>query len=223
MPGAMSRKRRRPAGQPFVRDEQRDDQHDRGDGEPQEVEHRRQRREPGRVAHGGREDQRRQHHQERQHQQRERRDQHVADRSSRSSHQRPRLGHAIGAVERDAQAVDAARGEEDRQHDADGQHVAARGAEHVVDLAWRAASRPASARLRSRMLRDLVGQVLRAEEAGQRGHHDQERKQRHQRRERDVARDRPAVIVVEAIEGVQRDAIARRRSRTAFSAQDNRT
>ena len=48
-------------------------------------------------------------------------------------------------------------------------------------------------------VREVVGDVLRAEEAGQRRHHDQEGKQRQQRRERDVARQRPAVILAERV------------------------
>ena len=44
-------------------------------------------------------------------------------------------------------------------------------------------------------MRGFVGEFLRAEEeAGKRGDHDQKRKQRHQRRQRDVAGDRPAVV-----------------------------
>jgi hypothetical protein len=45
----------------------------------------------------------------------------------------------------------------------------------------------------------LVGQRLRAEQAGERGEQDQEREQRRQGRERDVARDRPAVVGDEAL------------------------
>src|SRR5262249_13836041 len=48
------------------------------------------------------------------------------------------------------------------------------------------------------------------QEAAERCHQDQERKQRHQRRQRDVARDRPAVIGEKAIESVLDDAKAER-------------
>ena len=55
--------------------------------------------------------------------------------------------------------------------------------------------------------RGLVRELLGAEQRGQRGDENQEWKQRHQRRQRDVARDRPAVIVVEGVEGVERDSV----------------
>jgi hypothetical protein len=51
----------------------------------------------------------------------------------------------------------------------------------------------------------LVGQFLGAEKAGERGEHDQEWKQRHQRRQRDMAGDRPAVVGEEGVERIQAD------------------
>ena len=52
----------------------------------------------------------------------------------------------------------------------------------------------------------FVGQLLGAENAGQRGQHDEEREHGHQRRQRDVAGDGPAVIGKELPEGVERHA-----------------
>jgi hypothetical protein len=56
-------------------------------------------------------------------------------------------------------------------------------------------------------LRGLVGEFLGAEKARQRGQYDQEREQRHQGRQRDVAGDRPAVIGKKRIERVHRDEV----------------
>ena len=47
-----------------------------------------------------------------------------------------------------------------------------------------------------------LGEGLRAEKAGQRRREDQERKQRHQRGDRQMARHRPAVVVVEMAERI---------------------
>jgi hypothetical protein len=52
---------------------------------------------------------------------------------------------------------------------------------------------------------NLVGEILGADEGRQRRHQNEEREQRHQGRERDVACDRPAVVLEESIEGTDRD------------------
>ena len=54
--------------------------------------------------------------------------------SSRVNHQAPRLAEAVGAVEPDAQALDAARCEIERKHEAEGQHVAAPAGEDRMNL-----------------------------------------------------------------------------------------
>jgi hypothetical protein len=57
-------------------------------------------------------------------------------------------------------------------------------------------------------LRDLIGEVLGAEqEAGQCGDEDEKGKQRHQCRQGDMARDRPAVVARKIVEGIDGDAI----------------
>src|SRR5690606_19050908 len=53
----------------------------------------------------------------------------------------------------------------------------------------------------------FVRQLARAEQRGrQRGHENEEREQRHQNRHGDVTGDRPALVDVEAFEGVVEDA-----------------
>ena len=146
------------------------------------------------------------HDQERHRERGEGGDQRVADRFQPQPVPRPRFDHRIGAVERDPQRLDAVGGEIDRQHRADGQDVAARRGQHVVDFARQ--------RVRDLLRPDLqqqlhraVGEFLGAEKAGQRRQHDQEREQRHQRRQRDMARDRPAVIGQERIERLHHDEV----------------
>ena len=56
-------------------------------------------------------------------------------------------------------------------------------------------------------LRDLIGEFDGAEVRRQRGDQDQEREQRHQRGQRNVAGDRPAVVGIEAKERIQCGAI----------------
>ena len=145
MPGAIVEERPPAGRQPFVHDHQRDDQHDRGDRDAQEVEHEPQRLQQRHVANRGGEDQRRQHHQERQHQQADRGDQHVADRFQPQQPPASALGHAVGAVQADAQALDAARGEVDRERDADGEQVAAGAEQHAGGFRLRSATPPRSA------------------------------------------------------------------------------
>ena len=51
-------------------------------------------------------------------------------------------------------------------------------------------------------VRGFIGEFFRAEkEAGQRRDHDQKRKQGHQRGQRDMARDRPAIVGDEMAKG----------------------
>ena len=147
-------------------------------------------------------DQRAEHDQERHRQRGEGGDQRVADRFQPQPVPAPRLDHRIGAVERDAQRLDAVGGEIHRQHRADGQDVAAGGGQHVVDLARQRIGDLFRPDLQQQSRR-LVGEFLGAEKAGQRGQHDQERKQRHQGRQRDVAGDRPAVIGEKRVERIQ--------------------
>src|SRR5262245_48152058 len=58
---------------------------------------------------------------------------------------------------------------------------------------------------RKHQLRNLIGQIAGAENAGERGEQDEERKHRHQRGERDVARDRPTVVGEETPIGIEGD------------------
>ena len=150
--------------------------------------------------------QRSEHDQERHRQRGEGRDQRVADRFQPQPVPAPRLDHGIGAVERDPQALDAVGGEVDREHDADGQRIAARGGQHVVDFA-RQRIRDLQRPDLQHQARGLIGEFLGAEKSGQRRQHDQKRKQRHQRRERDMARDRPAVIGEKRVKRVHDDQI----------------
>ena len=130
----------------------------------------------------------------------------VADRFQPQPVPAPRLPHRIGAVERDAQRLDAVGGEIYRQHRADGQDVAARRRQHVVDFSRQRVGDLSGPDLQQQPHR-LVGEFLGAEEAGQRGQHDQERKQRHQGRQRDVARDRPAIVGEERVKRIHHDVI----------------
>ncbi len=150
--------------------------------------------------------QRTEHDQERHRQRGDGCDQRVADRFQPQPVPAPRLDHRIGAIERDAQRLDAVRGEVHREHEADGQRIAARRGQHVVDFVGQ--------RIRDlfwpdlqQQPRRLIGEFLGAEKSGQRGQHDQERKQRHQHRQRDVAGDRPAVIGEKRIERIHHDQI----------------
>jgi len=128
-------------------------------------------------------------------------DQRVANRFQPQPVPTPRLDHRIGAVERDTQCFDAVRGEIHREHRADGEDVAAGGGQHVVDFPGQRIGDLLRPDLQQQA-GCLVGKLLRSEEAGQRRQHDQERKQRHQGRQRDVARNRPAVIGEERVERV---------------------
>jgi len=80
-------------------------------------------------------DQGAEHDQERHGERGEGRHQRIANRFQPQPVPRPRLDHRIGAVQRDPHRLDAVGGEIDRQHRADGQDVAARRGQHVVDFA----------------------------------------------------------------------------------------
>src|SRR2546421_455665 len=62
-------------------------------------------------------------------------DQHMEDRFESQQQPVARLHDVVGAVEPDAQALDPAGGEKERERAADGEHVAARAGEHLVNLA----------------------------------------------------------------------------------------
>jgi len=79
-------------------------------------------------------DQRTEHDQERHRERGEGGDQGIADRFQPQPVPRPRLDHRIGAIQRDPHRLDAVGGEIDRQHHADGQDVAARRGQHIVDF-----------------------------------------------------------------------------------------
>ena len=119
---------------------------------------------------------------------------------------RPRLDQPIGAVQPDAQALDAAGSEIDREGRADGEYAAAR-----RGSTWRTSPAIGHDTSLGHVSRTILAtssaRCVRTEEARDRGDQDQKRKQRHQRRQRDVARNRPAVIGAEPVKGVDRDAI----------------
>jgi len=124
------------AGQPGVQDEQRHNHRRDRDavaGEKQEVfvalDKERN------VAACRFQDQGAEHDQERHRERGEGGDQRIADRFQPQPVPRPRLDHRIGAVQRDPHRLDAVGGEIDRQHGADGQDVAARRGQHIVDFA----------------------------------------------------------------------------------------
>ena len=82
-----------------------------------------------------------------------------------------------------------------------GEQAALRLAEHALDVVGDRLGdvlRPGVEEQRG----DPRGEVGLADEAGERGDEDQEREHRHQRRQRDMARHRPAVVVVEVAERV---------------------
>ena len=189
-----------------MHDQQRDDHHGCRHPITRESDDAVEGRQPRHVVHQLRPDQRRQHDQEREGQDRHRADQHIEDRLQPQQPPGARLARVIGAVEADAQALHSARREVKRKGDAEGEHVAARVGEHAGDVLR---YRPGHFRRPGfqQQARGLVGQFLGAEEeAGQRGDHDQEREQRHQRGQRDVAGDRPAVVGGKMADRVQRDA-----------------
>ena len=199
--------------QPFVHDHQCDDQHDRSDRNAQEIEHEPQRLQQRDITHRAGEDQRRQHDQERQHQEADRCDQDVADRFQPQNPPAPAFGDAIGAVQTDAQTLDAARGEVDRQRHTDGEQVAARAEQHAADLAGNGRRHLGRPHLQNDA-RHLIGELRGPEqEAGERGDQDKEGKQRHQSRQSDMACNRPAIIGEELVIGVDRDAIGLRRAK----------
>ncbi len=141
------------------------------------------------------------HDQERHRQRGDGGDQGVADRFEPQPVPAPRLDHRISAVERDAQRLYAVRGKIHREHRADGQDVAPAGRQHIVDFAGQRIGHLLRPDLQQQPDR-LIGEFLGAEKAGQRRQHDQKRKQRHQRRQRDVAGDRPAVIGEKRVERI---------------------
>ena len=107
-----------------------------------------------------------------------------------------RLGHAVGAVQSDPQAFDAARREIDRKDEVDRQQVASIGGQHCVNFTADTISDLVRPGL-EHQTDDVVGDFIGSEETRERTKDDQERKQGHQSRERDVARDRPTIIGVE--------------------------
>ena len=190
-----------------MQDEQRHDQRRDGDAVAADVEEmfvgldEERNVAPRRFQHQGPE-----HDQERHRQRGEGRDQRVADRFQPQPVPAPRFDHRIGAVERDAQALDAVRRKIHCKSDTDGQRVAAGRRQHIVDLTGERIGDLPRPDLQHDPCR-LIGEFLRAEKAGQRRQHDQKRKQRHQRRQRDVAGDRPAVIGEKRVERIHYDEI----------------
>ena len=166
-----------------------------------------ERRKPRHIGDRGAEHQRSQHDQKRQREQRHGADQHVADGFKPQQPPAPPFDKAIGAIEFDAQAFDAARSEINRKHRAKREHVAPRGGEHAVDFGGDRGCdllRPD----REDQAHHFRREIDRVDEAGESRDQDQKRKHRHQDRQRDVTRDRPAVVAIEAIEGLVDDAIA---------------
>ena len=140
-------------------------QHQAADAEAREIEMGLQRLDPRRVADGGLEDQRPEHHQKRQRQKRDRADQHVADRFQPQQPKAALFPQPVSAIEADAQAFDAARSEIDGKHRAERQNAAACGRQHVVDLAGDRAGHLVGPR-REHQPRDFVGEIAGADEAG---------------------------------------------------------
>jgi hypothetical protein len=101
-------------GKPFVRHHERHHDHRAGEGIARIGELPFQRREPRQVLDGGGKSERRQHDQESERKQRQDCDQHVTDRFELEQPPRAFLDRMVGAVERDAQAVDTAGREIDR-------------------------------------------------------------------------------------------------------------
>jgi hypothetical protein len=52
---------------------------------------------------------------------------------------------------------------------------------------------------------NLLGEIVGADDTGERGHHDEKREHRHQYRQRNMAGNRPAIVTIEAIESVYND------------------
>src|SRR5262249_24304380 len=129
---------------PLMRNHQRNDERQARDRITREGEIPFKRLQPGGDLDRGCEQQRTEHDQERKRKQRHRPDQHIGNRLEPQQQPVARLYRPVGAIERDAQAFDAARGEIDREHKPDGENVATRPGEHVVnfrcdwvgDLAW---------------------------------------------------------------------------------------
>jgi len=175
-----------------------------------------ERLEPLDVAHGGLDQERREHHQHRHHQERDRAHQHIEDRLGAEQPPAARLHHVVGAVEPDAQALDAVRGEIDGEDGADhdgaarpgvlhrGLHLAHVARDRRGDFARPGAEQNAAG---------LDAEVARADGAGERVDQDQEREHRREDREGDVARDRPAVGGEEMREGIERNLQIPRRAR----------
>ena len=196
-----------PVRQPHMQDGERHGEHDAADAETRNIVVGFERLDPRHIGHGGLEDQRPEDDHERQHQQRHRADQHIADQLEPQQPPAALLVEPIGAVETDAQALDAARGEIDREHGAQRKHAAMRAREHALNLVGdrvRHFRRPGG----NDEACDLIGEIVGADEARNARHHDEEREHRHQDRECDMARDRPAVVAVEAVERVPEDAVA---------------
>ncbi|ACI91890.1 hypothetical protein OCAR_4750 [Afipia carboxidovorans OM5] len=185
--------------------EQRADQRHQRDGVAREVEQMLFRLDQKRQVIARRHQQQRaEHEQKRQHQRDGGGEQRVADRFQPQPVPGPRLGDAVSAVEPDPQALDAVRGKVQRQQKADGERIAARACQHVMYLPCERIRRLARPYLQHQG-GGLIGQFLGAEKARERGKYDQEWKKRHQRRQRDMARDRPAVVGQKRIEGLEPD------------------
>ena len=92
-----------------------------------------------------------------------------------------------------------------REHDADRQHLAMCADQHVMNFARDRAGhffRPGF----EHEIGGFVGQILRPDHASECRQYEKEREHRHQARERDMARDRPAIVGVELPEGIETDA-----------------
>jgi len=128
----------------------------------------------------------------------------VADRFQPQPIPSPRLDYRISAIERDAKGFDAVGGKVDGKHRADRQDVATGRRQDIMDFSRQRIGNLLRPDLKQESSR-LVGEFFRAEETRQRRQHDQERKQRHQRRQCDVTGDRPAVIGKKRVERIDAD------------------
>jgi hypothetical protein len=201
----QNRQDRAPAGgYELVGDDQHHRQQQGRDGDPPD----RHREAQGLQARGDQHDvapdQGAQHHQQRESQHREGAADHVADRFEPGQPPRAALPQPVGAVQADPQALDPRGREVEGEQGAERQHAAALLGEHPMDLAHDRLGDLPGPGVEDQVAR-LVGQRLRAEQAGERRQQDQEREQGGQSRERDVAGDRPAVMRDEALRREARD------------------
>src|SRR5208283_2931622 len=192
------------SGQPIVNDEKRDRENKSGNGKSRNSHDQRELLQPSQISRGGCDDQRTKNDQNGKRQQCDCAAYDIKDGFESQAPPTARLADAIGPIQADTKTFNPARRKIGSENDAERQRSALGPRRDPLKII-RDRSRNFRGPGVKQNVSDFVGEALGAKETGERGHDDQERKKRHQRRQRDVAGDRPAVAFVETKKSVERD------------------